>query len=190
VFVAHSALETGRWRSIHWNNFGNIKRGKYDGYWTMFRCNEILHGKVQWFDPPDPQTWFRAYKLAAEGALEHFAFLHQQKRWQPAWEAAVAGDPDAFCRALKAAGYFTAELEPYRRAVVSLHSTYLPVVKRVPRPVQCEPLQPCFIDDDIVHSPSSDDDLRRLLELLPEPELDWELIMADKDRDVREDHFS
>lgn len=119
VLLAQSALETGRWSAIHCFNFGNIKSAPGDGRsWTFFRCNELLDGKWCWFDPPHPQTRFRAYDSAEEGAVDYVALL--VRRYTAAWGAVTVGDPGAFVDCLKRGMYFTAPIEPYRRNVISL----------------------------------------------------------------------
>jgi hypothetical protein len=146
LMVAHSALETGRWKSIHCFNLGNIKAGPdYEGYYCQFRCNEVIGGKVQWFDPPHPQTNFRAFTSLDVGALDHLRFLSQRKRYAAAWETMLTGMPLAFVDALKRAGYFTADEGPYSRAVASLWNEYLPLMEHlktnetVPPPPPSEP---------------------------------------------------
>lgn len=120
-FVAQSALETGNWQHMKNYNFGNIKPPTdWDGDVTMFRCNELIRGKYEWFDPPHPQTRFVAFKDAAEGAAYQLTFLATRERYEFAWHWACAGSPDPFVRALHMAGYFTAKVEPYVRAVVAI----------------------------------------------------------------------
>lgn len=125
LLVAQSALETGRWKAIHCFNFGNVKAAPtYTGLYCQFRCNEVLKGKVEWFDPPHPQCNFRAFESAESGAIDHIRFLSQSKRYAYAWEVAQTGMPLAFVDALKHAGYFTADEAPYARAVASLWREY------------------------------------------------------------------
>ena len=125
VLVAQSALETGRWRSVHCWNFGNVKAGPdYEWLYTQFRCNEVINGKAVWFDPPHPQCNFRAFTSIDSGALDHIRFLSSSKRYASAWEAARKGDPAEFVHALKASGYFTADEGPYLKAVVALFNEY------------------------------------------------------------------
>lgn len=115
------ALETGRGKFIHCYNFGNIKRSKDDPTdWTMFRCSEILNGKEVFFDPPHPQTHFRAYPTAVDGALDYIKFLSQRKRYLKAWEQIKLGDAAAFSHELKVAGYYTASEARYTAMVVKL----------------------------------------------------------------------
>lgn len=121
VLYAQCVLETGHFRSMHRFNFGNVKRGNdWPGYWTAFRCNEIIGGRVQWFDPPHPQTHFRAFRTAEDGAADHLEFLVTRERYRDAWGEAYAGNAEGFSRALAKAGYYTADVEKYTSAVVSL----------------------------------------------------------------------
>lgn len=143
LLVAQSALETGRWKSIHCFNFGNVKASPdYYGFYCQFRCNEVINGKVQWFDPPHPQCNFRAFQSAESGALDHIRFLATRKRYAYAWQVAQAGTPLAFVEALKAAGYFTADAGPYARAVVSLWKEYLGMLERMGEEHDTEPPPP------------------------------------------------
>lgn len=143
LLTAQSALETGRWKAIHCFNLGNIKASSdYEGYYTMFRCNEVINGKVQWFDPPHAQTRFRAFRTLEDGAEDHLRFLSGRQRYQSAWQCLIAGDPEAFVRALKAAGYFTANEESYREAVTSLFREYSRLLEREPQVVAPPPLPP------------------------------------------------
>lgn len=129
--TAQSALETGRWKSIHRYNLGNIKAGPtYEGYYCQFRCNEVIGGKVVWFDPPHPQTNFRAFLSLEDGATDHVSFLAHRARYAPAWSELLRGEPELYVRALKTAGYFTANEAAYTKAVVSLFNEYLRMLSK------------------------------------------------------------
>jgi len=125
---SQSALETGRWRSIHCFNFGNIRKvhNPDDGhYFTMYDGNEIIKGKTIWFKPPEPLSHFRGYKTVTEGAEDYIKLVSQRPRYAKAWAMVMAGDPVGYCRELKAAGYFTANLEHYTKPVVSLTNEFI-----------------------------------------------------------------
>jgi hypothetical protein len=181
VHMAQSALETGRWKKIHWNDFGNEKAGpNYEGFYTQFRCNEVIDGQVKWFSPPHPQCNFRAYPTAIAGAAAHMLFLSTNGRYRLAWYAAEKGDPDEFVVALKQAGYFTAALEPYRKAVTSLFREFLSLI--VDSGPQTQPAPPVL--DETEHSPMSDDDMAERLPLVYlEP--DWDAIRVARDAEVQ-----
>jgi hypothetical protein len=155
VIHAHQALETWHYKSC-WNwGVGNIKSGpKHTGLYTAIPLNERLmrNGKLVYvyFDPvkgellskggaaryPDkpwtlppaePQCRMRAYKTLFDAETDKLEKFFQEERWRPAFERAIAGDPEGYVRAIYAKGYFTADPEPYVRSVVSLTATYLPV---------------------------------------------------------------
>lgn len=126
VLTAQSALESGRWRSMHRFNPGNIKASTdYEYLYTQYRCNEVIGGKTEWFDPPHPQTSFRAFMDLETGVLDYLRFLSGRARYAAPWAAAIKGDPAAFVHALKMAGYFTASEGPYLKGVVSLFNEYM-----------------------------------------------------------------
>jgi hypothetical protein len=130
---AQSALETARWKAIHCYNYGNIKKRhanpqfniEDDGHdWCMYRCNELLNGKLCWFDPPHPQTHFRAYSTAEEGAKDYINFVANRSRYKKAWQEVMNGDPAAYSHELKVAGYYTASEDLYTRGVVALTNEF------------------------------------------------------------------
>jgi hypothetical protein len=139
ALVAHGKLECGaQFESLHWWNFGNEKAGAhYLGKYCMYRCNEVIDGVVRWFDPPHPQTWFRAFDSAEDGASEHVSFLavdsnHDGKNiYAAAWACFEAGDPEGAVRAMKAAHYFTGNLEAYVHAVVSITNMLEPIAAKI-----------------------------------------------------------
>lgn len=125
ILTAQSALESGRWCSMHRFNPGNIKASdSYEYLYCQFRCNEVIGNKVEWFDPPHPQTNFRAFMDLDTGVLDYLRFLSQRARYAAAWQAAAKGDPAAFVHALKMSGYFTASEGPYLKGVASLFLEY------------------------------------------------------------------
>lgn len=116
VLLAHWALETGFGHGCHHWNLGNKKHVQGDGRnYTMFRCNEIVAGKVVWYDPPAPATWFCAYDTLDAGAGDYLMGL--RGRFRSAWPFVLAGDVPGFCHALKLAGYYTADEALYTAGV-------------------------------------------------------------------------
>lgn len=143
--LAKTALETGRWRSIWCNNWGNVKAGEtYAGLYCTIELNEVLDGKVVWFsprgrlerrggnvvaepfeDPPGhPQTRMRAYPTREDGAIAYVAFV-AGGRYASAWQRLLAGDAAGYVTELRAKGYFTAPLADYLKGVVSLQKEFL-----------------------------------------------------------------
>jgi len=167
LLLAHSALETGHWQIGLWNwNFGNVKASEsYSGYHQYFRCNEVIDGKVVWFDPPHLQTRFRAHLDAASGLVEHLEFLGvdttphngRPNRYAAAWAAMLRDQPVEYVKELKKAGYFTANLDSYKKSVVSLYNQFLPRCREYTGPAA---------DIPSAHSPTSDIDLTLLAEQL------------------------
>lgn len=117
VLLAHWALETGFGHFCHLWNLGNKKHVPNDGHdYTMFRCNEVIDGKIVWFDPPNPATWFVAFPTLESGAADYLVGL--RGRFRTAWPFALAGDVQGFCHALKVAGYYTADEALYTAGVL------------------------------------------------------------------------
>lgn len=179
IFMAHTAFETGRWKKFHWFNFGNIKAGEdYEGFYTLFRCNELINGTLRWFEPPHPQCRFRAYPDATAGARDYFKLLINRTRFFPAWGAAHKGDWNEFVYALKAGGYFTATLAPYKRAIGSLTAEYAKLISEMePETIPNAP------PIDVEHSATSDEDVGELLPLVWDTD-EWK---RDRDAAIRED---
>lgn len=122
VLLSQWALETGRGRSMHCYNLGNVKSGGQSGDWCFFRCNEIIKGKVVWFDPDAPECRFRAFATLDDGALDYLRTLYQ--RFKRAWPAVQAGDPAAFSHSLRLQNYYTADEGQYTRTLVSLFNEF------------------------------------------------------------------
>jgi hypothetical protein len=124
--VGQVALETGNGQSM-WNwNPGNVKwAADWPGHWTMYRCNEVIGGRVEWFDPPHPQTWFRAFESCRDGMAAQVEFLASRERYQKAWHQFFLGKADAGVRALAEAGYFTTKVDAYARAVTLIYGHVL-----------------------------------------------------------------
>lgn len=150
--LAKCALETGRWKSCHCWNWGNIKAGeKYEGMFCTFELNEVLRedgknvvtwfsprgridgkgGKVvaeAWSDPPGhPQTRMRAHENEFAGADAYLQFMIEGSsgRFKPAFERMKAGDAGGMVHLMKVAGYMTADEGPYASAVASIQREYL-----------------------------------------------------------------
>jgi len=123
---AQSCGETGRWKMLRCNNWGNIKKRKNNKTlnWTSYDAGENMtiagvFGHYMFY-PYHPQTHFVAFDNPLDGADYYIRFLSQRKRYRRAWAEVMSGDPVAYSRELKKAGYFTADLDHYTRGVVSL----------------------------------------------------------------------
>jgi hypothetical protein len=106
-------------------NCGNIKSIPTDGRcWTAFRCNEIINGVNQYYDPPNPICNFRAFKTADEGFTDYIQFLAQKKNYAGAWAQVLKGDPAEYAHQLKLAMYYTAPLSQYSAGVLSIFNQF------------------------------------------------------------------
>lgn len=144
--LAKCALETGRWKSTHCWNMGNVKAGDdFAGMFTAFACGEELKEGSCWFEPDGtiknltkgtiarpityevppghPQTRFRAYANGFDGAFEYVDFV-KSGRYAQAWLSLLAGDAVGYVHNLKAKGYFTGAEAPYTAGVVSMQKEF------------------------------------------------------------------
>lgn len=114
VIFAQWSIETGQGKFCWNNNIGNVKyipskNPENDNVEYMMLKNtwEIIKGQKVVFQPPSPQTWFRAFDTLADGVTFHVNFLRGNK-YAKVWTAVEAGDPDTFAHLLKEAKYYTA----------------------------------------------------------------------------------
>src|SRR5262249_47778198 len=113
VAWAQCALEHGRGKAIWCHNIGNITAGKgwSSGYYVLS------------VPPPDPPTLkFRSHTNFIDGASDYWRVLAGQ--YASALKFFDAGEPMEAAAALKTRGYFTAELEPYARAMSQLYADF------------------------------------------------------------------
>lgn len=122
ILWCHTSLETGRGKFIYNNNFGNIKKRDNKPY-TSYKCNEIINGKAQWFEPFHPQTFFQHWDSPIEGAENYLQFL-SKPRYLPALEMLKNGDIVKYTQKLKEGGYFTANLDYYTNLMVKLSKSF------------------------------------------------------------------
>jgi hypothetical protein len=207
VLHAHGALETGHFKSCWNHNAGNIKAGQmYEGLYCCIKLNEVLGGRTIWFDPRGqldgrdgpikgpvydippghPQTRMRAYLSLAGGVEDKIRFLLKD-RWRDALEMAWDGDPAAYVDAIRERGYFTAALEPYRRAVVSLTQKYLPIAEATGKLIVTPKLEPDSEElcGDIAVCNRFDVQWKGWF--LPDPNI--EAVHEQRDADIRGDDF-
>lgn len=117
VLLAQSGIETGDWRSM-WNyNVGNVKRVKGQPWTMLAHVWEILDGKKVVFEPPHPQTHFRAFADLEAGVAAYLDTM--AGRFAKSWQEVIAGDPEGFARALKAQHYYTAPVDAYAKALAA-----------------------------------------------------------------------
>lgn len=150
--LAKTALETGRWRAIWNNNWGNIKCSEsHEGWFTCIGLNEVIGNHVVWFGPAGqlnrkggevigarwnvppghPQTRLRAYPDALAGAEDYVHFV-ATGRYRDAWSELLEGDAAGYVHALKMKGYFTADEATYARGVSSLQREFIAKLEALP----------------------------------------------------------
>jgi hypothetical protein len=147
--LAKTALETGRYKAIWNDNFGNVKAGEtYQGMFTCITLNEVLrrNGKdiVVWFAPegeltgkggklvgqpipvPDghPQTRMRAYANEFDGAFSYIDVM-ADGHFAGAFQRMLVGDGAGMVHQMKLAHYFTADEAAYAKGVLSIQREYL-----------------------------------------------------------------
>jgi hypothetical protein len=154
VLTAKVRLESGNGAHAYNNDIGNIKRAAGDlGNFTCITLNEVLGGRVVWFSPegqlaggpgsaltgtplpvPDghPQTRMAALPNKVEAGRFYIAFVAGIARYAKAWQAALAGNPEAYARELGLAGYYTAPIEQYTKTTVALFSSSLARIRGLP----------------------------------------------------------
>jgi peptidoglycan hydrolase-like protein with peptidoglycan-binding domain len=122
VLLAQWGIETGDGRALHNWNLGNAKRVQGQP-WTMLpHVWEILGGHKVYFEPPHPQTHFKAFGSLDEGAVAYLQMMH--KRFAASWPQVVAGDPAGFAHALKGQHYYTANEVAYAAALKARYAKF------------------------------------------------------------------
>lgn len=122
TMLAQSAFETGWWHYCWDFNLGNVKHVPGDGHdYYMIRCNEYVGGKLVWYDPPSPATWFVSFPDLDTGVRCYLVAL--RGRFRSAWPYVLSGDPAGFCHALKVAGYYTDDEAHYTANVLGCYHT-------------------------------------------------------------------
>lgn len=114
VACSQCFLENGHGSAIDCYNYGNITAA-HDWPGDYY----VIHF-APGTNPTDPPTMnFRAFSDHVDGARAYFAYL--QVHQEGALSQFEAGNPDEAAKALKAGRYFTASLDSYERAMVSLY---------------------------------------------------------------------
>lgn len=149
VALAKVRLESGNGTACWNHNLGNVKSpDSYIGNFTCVTLNEVLGGRVVWFAPegeltaspsgggklkgapipvPDghPQTRMVARANPTDAGYFYIDFVAGSARYAKAFQALLAGNPEAYARELGAAGYYTAPIEQYTATVTKLFAESL-----------------------------------------------------------------
>jgi hypothetical protein len=120
MLLAQNALETGHRKSM-WNyNIGNVTtdgKGKYNYFDDLTTNEQISPGKWKKMN-----LKYRAFNTLDEGALDYIKFL--KNNYATAWQHIINPNPEEYSKALKKAGYYTADEIPYTKNMVSLFSHF------------------------------------------------------------------
>jgi hypothetical protein len=128
LLLAQWALESANGRAVHNFNLTNIKRNSGDPYFQYFRCSEIIDGVEQFFDPPNPQCAFAAYKTAVEGAKAYIRILKKRPNW---WNGLLTGDVGKFNAGLSTTPkFYTANPSLYLKLLNDRMAKYLPQAQK------------------------------------------------------------
>lgn len=118
--LAQAMFETDNFKSCYNHNWGNVK---CDPAWgrpfQMMRCNEIIAGSTEWFDPPHIQSCFAAFDTPEAGAHDWMKLIITHPRYERAAgslfnDSLLVAD---FVHRLKVCRYFTASEGIYAREV-------------------------------------------------------------------------
>lgn len=158
VLFAQITLECGpNLKYCKNSNIGNIKSLPNDNrFWTSFRCNEIINGINQYYDPPNPICNFRAFKTAKEGFVDYIQFLAQKKNYANAWIEVIAGNPSEYAHQLKLSKYYTAEESIYVKGVLSIFNQFKLRYSNINLSTQIalindKPIEPIFTPEEASH---------------------------------------
>jgi hypothetical protein len=142
--LAKTALETSRWQALFNHDWGNVKATEtYAGAFSSYACSVLLPSGLTWFipegeldakggcvvgkvwlvPPGHPQTRFRAYESALDGAVACLELI-ASARYGDAWEWLLLGDAVGAVHALKRTGYFAGDEVTYARALVDLKEEF------------------------------------------------------------------
>lgn len=155
IFWAKFTLECGRDGQSCWNhNVGNVRGAYYaggrgpDGHYVGEGTYCVL--KAAWERRADGSIYFpdvqhfRAYPDFDAGTADCIGVLAHQSNFQKAWAVLTGLDPtpEAYVRAAKEGRYFTASLEEYMSAVVSLYNECMAKTAEADWPVELRDTDP------------------------------------------------
>jgi hypothetical protein len=120
MIMSHNDLETGHRKSM-WNyNVGNITVGNSDhdhNYYDDLTTNEqVAPGKWE-----SAKLKYRAFDTLDEGMEDYLKFISKR----PGWKWIMDPNPEAYSKALKASGYYTANESDYTRNMKGLFQANL-----------------------------------------------------------------
>jgi hypothetical protein len=193
ALAAQVILETGHGQYCHNFEIGNKKASpSFQGFVQFFRCNEVEHGKLVWYDPYNPACCFRGWDKLPKGIEAQLRFLGlatrgagKPNRYAKAWDAAKRGDWIAFGDELGLAGYYTASRALYIKGLTQL-ATHLNATLPTVFDAPAHEHDPVVMQPTSGHSRFSDADLNRILSLQLPLTIDWDAFRADRDAFLRD----
>jgi hypothetical protein len=121
LIMAQNSLETGNRKSMWNNNIGNITtngEGNFDFYDDLTTDEQVQPGVWK-----KKNLKYRSYRSLKDGAKDYLKLL-KSPRYAQVWQHLKNPDPIAFSKALKGAGYYTANEEPYTKSIAKLYNQY------------------------------------------------------------------
>jgi hypothetical protein len=122
MILAQNALETGNRKAMWNNNVGNLTtdgKSKLDYFDDLSTSEQVSPGSWKKMN-----LKYRSYPTLSDGVADYLNLLSKSHNYANAWDKIVHPDPEAFSKALKAGGYYTANEAPYTKALTSLFSKY------------------------------------------------------------------
>ena len=119
LLMSHIDLETGHRKSM-WNyNIGNITTsGTYNYFDDLTTDEQTSPGKWE-----KKNLKYRAYNNLDEGVKDYLSMMSKDTgRYSKAWQHILNPNPEEYSKALKAAGYYTANEPAYTKTLKSLYS--------------------------------------------------------------------
>jgi Mannosyl-glycoprotein endo-beta-N-acetylglucosaminidase len=119
LILAQNNLETGNRVSMYNNNIGNITTNGKDAF--------NFYDDITTDEQVKPGVWekknlkYRSYPSLKDGVKDYLNFL-SGKNYSAAWQNILHPNPIGFSKALKDAGYYTANEKPYTDTLNKIYS--------------------------------------------------------------------
>jgi len=121
LVLAQNALETGHRKNM-WNyNIGNLTtdgKSQYNFYDDITTKEQVKPGLWE-----SKNLKYRAYPNLKEGVKDYLKLL-SSKKYLKAWKHILNPNPEAFSKSLKDIGYYTANEQPYTKAITKLYNKF------------------------------------------------------------------
>lgn len=126
IIMSQHMLETGSNQTWNWNlaNVKYIDANSGANYVALAGVWEVIGGIRKDLTKDDPGSRFRAFATLDEGSEFYLQFL-SNGRYKKAWQDVINGDPAAFVKNLRLAGFFTAPESDYLKAELFYFNKYM-----------------------------------------------------------------